>query len=86
LASSGAVPGGAAAINSYGLSTQNGGLLTSYDAVTHAVLLRHAVAEDERLWDAFANDPPFVVLRLTPRERSIHWFPYDRVRVVNAIP
>ena len=86
LASSGAVPGGAAAINSYGLSTQNGELLTSYDAVTHAVLLRHAVAEDERLWDAFANDPPFVVLRLTPRERSIHWFPYDRVRVVNAIP
>ena len=82
LASSGAVPGGAAAINSYGLSTQNGGLLTSYDAVTHAVLLRHAVAEDERLWDAFANDPPFVVLRLTPRRAPMFLRPFPRASLI----
>jgi hypothetical protein len=83
------MPGGAGAVNAYGLSRQAGtsgeglfGLGAANLLATHAMVVRHAVPENETLWGDYAASPPFVVLRLTPKRRSVFASPFPRATVI----
>ena len=89
---SGFVPGGSDAVNVVGLSRQTsgvgsglfglGGGLSPGTLATHAVVLRNAVPEDVSAWEAYAEAPPFVVLRLTPRRRPMLPSPFPRAALI----
>ena len=86
---SGFIPGGSDAVNVVGLSRQIGsglfglaGGLSPGTLATHAMVLRHAVPEDASAWEAYAEAPPFVVLRLTPRRRPVFPSPFPRATLI----
>ena len=60
------------AVNPYGLDSPN----TKSDEHTHAVLFRDAAPSNATDWNAYAESPPFVVLRLTPREPTLAFDPF----------
>ena len=62
-------------MNPYGLSRQSG-------IKTHALLLRHAVPVDEQEWNEYATTPPFIVLRLTPRDIPFLVSPFPRSTLI----
>lgn len=69
------VPRAADAANAYGLSRQTG-------IKTRALMLRHAVPSDSNDWAAYASNPPFVVMRLTPRRPPIFPAPFPRASLI----
>lgn len=82
---SGHVPGGAGAVNSYGLSRQMRGLFglaAASSVYTQTVVVRHAMPADPTAWDAYAASPPYVVLRLTPRRRPLVPSPFPRATLI----
>lgn len=60
------------AVNPYGLDSPN----AESDEHTHAVLFRDAAPSNATAWNAYAKSPPFVVLRLTPREPTLAFDPF----------
>ena len=63
------------ALNAYGLSRQTG-------VKTRALMIRHAVPANARDWAAYAESPPFVVMRLTPRRAPIFPAPFPRAPLI----
>ena len=63
------------ALNAYGLSRQTG-------VKTRALMIRHAVPANARDWAAYAESPPFIVMRLTPRRAPIFPAPFPRAPLI----
>ena len=63
------------ALNAYGLSRQTG-------VKTRALMIRHAVPSNARDWASYAERPPFVVMRLTPRRAPIFPSPFPRASLI----
>ena len=63
------------ALNAYGLSRQTG-------VKTRALMIRHAVPANASDWAAYAESPPFVVMRLTPRRAPIFPAPFPRAPLI----
>ena len=63
------------ALNAYGLSRQTG-------VKTRALMIRHAVPSNARDWASYAERPPFIVMRLTPRRAPIFPSPFPRASLI----
>jgi hypothetical protein len=78
LLASDLIPGdgdGNSMINKYGLSRQSG-------IKTNALLLRHAVPLDDAAWAQYADAPPFIVMRVTPRRPPLLPAPFPRATLI----
>ena len=69
------IPGVEAFANAYGLSRVSG-------VKTRALMIRHAVPSDVTRWRAYAEHPPFIVMRLTPKRSPTFPAPFPRAALI----
>ena len=69
------IPGVEALANAYGLSRVSG-------VKTRALMIRHAVPSDVNHWRAYADSPPFIVMRLTPKRSPTFPAPFPRAALI----
>lgn len=69
------IPGVEALANAYGLSRVSG-------VKTRALMIRHAVPSDAARWRAYAEAPPLIVMRLTPKRSPTFPAPFPRASLI----